>query len=148
MYFVIADIPLYFIGLPFGMLPQQKKNTSGLIIPEYGEDANRRFLSREGGYFWAINDYLNTTLLGEIYSKGSWGLTLNTNFKKNYKYNGGISIKYNKIQTGEKVLQEYMPGSYSQSSFWVQGTFNQDSKSNPNSNFSQLLILEVPVLTN
>jgi hypothetical protein len=135
MYFVIADIPLYFIGLPFGMLPQQKKNTSGILIPEYGEDANRGFFLREGGYFWAINDYINATVLGEIYSKGSWGLSLKSNFKKNYKYNGGIEIKYNKIQNGEKIL----PGSFSQNSFWVTGSYNQDGKSNPNSIFSTSL---------
>lgn len=139
MYFVIADIPLYFIGLPFGMLPQQKKNTSGLIIPQYGEDAYKGFFLREGGYFWAINDYLNATFLGEIYSKGSWGLSLSTNFRKNYKYNGGIEIKYYKMQTGEKILQELIPGTYAQSSFWVKGSFNQDSKSNPNSNISASL---------
>ncbi len=135
MYFVIADIPLYFIGLPFGMIPNQKNNTSGLIIPEYGEEERRGFFLRSGGYFWAINDNINTSLLGDIYSKGSWGLTLKTNFKKKYKRSGNLELKYNKNRTDERIL----PGSSELTSFWVNGSYIQDAKANPNSTFSTSL---------
>lgn len=135
MYFVIADIPLYFIGLPFGMLPNQKKNTSGLIIPEYGEEVNRGFFLRNGGYFLAINDHINASLLGDIYSKGTWGLTLKSNFKKKYKYSGNLELKYNKNKTVEKIL----PNSTEQTNFWVKGSYMQDAKANPNSTFSTSL---------
>jgi len=132
MYFVIADIPLYIIGLPFGLLPNPKKNTSGVLIPEYGEDVNRGFYLRRGGYYWAINEKLNATLTGEIYSKGSWGLTLNSEFKQRYKYSGRVNLMYSKHKTGESVL----PNSVAINTFWIKGSFRQDAKMYPNSNFS------------
>ena len=132
MYFVIADIPLYLIGLPFGILPKQQKNASGLIIPQYGEDPTKGFFLREGGYFWAINDKMNASLTGEVYSKGSWGLNLNSNFKKMYKYSGNLNVMYNKHRTEEKELMTTSPIE----TFWVRGSYMQDSKANPNSTFS------------
>ncbi len=135
MYFVIADIPLYIIGLPFGILPNQKKNASGLIIPQYGEEQQRGFFLREGGYFWAINDYVNLAVLGDIYSRGSWGVTLKSNFKKLYRYSGGIEMKFSKIQTGEKILLD----SKTSNSFSVVGTYSQDAKANPNGTFTATL---------
>ena len=131
MYFVIADIPLYVIGLPFGILPNQKHNSSGLIIPEYGEE-QRGFFLRNGGYFWAINDFVNAAVLGDIYSKGSWGVTVKSNFKKLYKYSGRLELKYNLIRTGEEILIN----SKKTSSFSAVGNFVQDPKANPNGTFS------------
>ncbi len=135
MYFVIADIPLYIIGLPFGILPNQKHNSSGLIIPEYGEEKQRGFFLRNGGYFWAVNDYINIAALGDIYSQGSWGVTLKTNFKKIYKYNGSLEVKYNLIRTGEEILID----SKKTSSFSIIGSYQQDPKANPNGTFSTTL---------
>ena len=132
MYFVIADIPLYIIGLPFGILPNQKHNSSGLIIPEYGEEQQRGFFLRNGGYFWAVNDHINAAVLGDIYSKGSWGVTLRSNFKKIYKYSGSLEIKYNLIRTGEKILID----SKETNSYSIIGNFNQDPKANPNGSFT------------
>jgi hypothetical protein len=138
MYFVIADIPLYFIGLPFGLLPNQKKNTSGILMPEYGEENNRGFFLRNGGYFLAVNDKINTSIVGDIYSRGSWGLTWSTNFKVRYRYSGNIELKYSRNKTIESVLEEFVSSKQS-TNFWVNGVFNQDSKSNPNSTVSASL---------
>ncbi len=132
MYFVIADIPLYIIGLPFGILPNQKHNSSGLIIPEYGEDQQRGFFLRDGGYFWAVNDYINAAFTGSIYSRGSWGLALKSNFKKIYKFSGNLELKYDLIQTGERILID----SRTTSAFSIRGAYNQDPKANPNGTFS------------
>lgn len=132
MYFVIADIPLYIIGLPFGLLPNPKKNTSGVLIPEYGEDVNRGFYLRRGGYYWAINEKLNATLTGEVYSKGSWGLTLNSEFKERYKYSGRMNLTYSKHKTGEEVL----PNSVAINTFWIKSSYREDPKRHPNSNFN------------
>jgi lipopolysaccharide assembly outer membrane protein LptD (OstA) len=131
MYFVIADIPLKFIGLPFGFIPSQKKNTSGFIIPQYGEEQKRGFFLRDGGYFWAVNDYMNTALTFDVYSQGTWGVNWRSNFKKRYKFSGSLDVKYNVNRFGEKVLPEYSETE----SFWVTGNFNQDAKANPNSTF-------------
>ncbi len=132
MYFVIADIPLKFIGLPFGYIPNQQKNASGILIPQYGEEERRGFFLRGIGYFFAINDYLNTTLTFDAYTQGSWGTNVRSNFKKRYKYSGNIDIKYNINKYGEKILPSYSEDR----TFWVAGSYTQDPKANPNSNFS------------
>ncbi len=135
MYFVIADIPLKIVGLPFGYIPTHKTNTSGIIIPQYGEEKNRGFFLREGGYFWAINDYLNTAITFDVYSQGSLGANWKLNFKKRYKYSGNLNIKYNLNRFGEKVLPEYQETK----TFWVSGSFTQDTKANPNGSFNASL---------
>ncbi len=135
MYFVIADIPLKMIGLPFGYIPKQKSNASGFIIPQYGEEKNRGFFLRDGGYFFAINDYLNTAITFDVYSQGSWGVNWKTNFKKRYRYSGNLDVKYSLNSFGEKVLPEYNETK----TFWVSGVFMQDAKANPNSSLSASL---------
>jgi len=135
MYFVIADIPLYFIGLPFGLIPSQNNNTSGILIPKYGEEQKRGFFLSNGGYFWAINDNLNSALTFDLFSKGSWGTNLKMNFKKKYKYSGNFDIKYSQNRNGEKILPNFTKSN----TFWVSGALAQDAKANPNSNFSMSL---------
>ena len=132
MYFVIADIPLKFIGMPFGFIPNQKKNTSGLIIPRYGEEERRGFFVSDGGWFFAINDNVNASITGSYYSQGGWGVNFLTNFKKRYKYSGNLNIKYDLNRIGEASLPDYQETK----TFWVTGTYNQDAKANPNSSFT------------
>ena len=103
---VIEDIPTP-IGIPFGFFPNKKGSTSGLIIPEFGNEENRGFFLRNGGYYFAINDYVDLTLLGDIYSKGSWGAGLITNYKLRYKFNGSLSFKYNRNLFGYRGLSNF-----------------------------------------
>ncbi len=131
MNFYIADIPLP-IGLPFGLLPNPKSNSSGILIPEYGEDNNRGFFLRNGGYYQVFSDKFDAALTGEVYTKGGWGLTLNTNYRKLYKYSGRLNLSYSKHQNGEKEL----PNSVTLTTFWARGSYRRDAKANPNSNFS------------
>jgi len=91
---VITDIPTP-LGLPFGIFPMPREQNSGIIIPQYGEEQRRGFFLRDGGYFFDINDNVNLTLLGEIYSKGSYGFTINTQYRKRYAYNGGLDFRFN-----------------------------------------------------
>ena len=130
-YLVIEDIPTP-LGIPFGFFPNSKGGSSGIVIPEFGEEANRGFFLRKGGYYWAINDYVDMTLLGDIYSKGSWGLSMSTNYKVKYKYNGKLLLVYNKNSLGYKGLPNYK----SNSLYSVKWKFNQDPKARPNSTFS------------
>ncbi len=101
-YLVIEDVPLYFIGLPFGFFPNTNRSSSGVIIPEYGEESRRGFFLREGGYYFAINDYMDLTLTGDIYSNGTWGLGMRSNYVKRYKYRGNVYADYHAEATGEK----------------------------------------------
>ena len=89
------------LGFIFGMFPQPKETVSGIIMPSYGEEKRRGFYLREGGYYFAVSDYFDLRLTGDIYSKGSYGATIATNYKKRYAYNGSLKFNYNKSKTGE-----------------------------------------------
>lgn len=130
-YLVIEDIPTP-LGIPFGFFPNSKGGSNGILIPEFGEETNRGFFLRKGGYYWAINDYMDLTVLGDIYSKGSWGLSLSTNYKVRYKYNGNLVMVYNKNKIGYQGLSNYQ----SNDMYAFRWKFNQDAKARPNSTFS------------
>jgi len=129
--FVIADVPLP-IGLPFGFFPNNKEHTSGILIPAYGTEAIRGFGLTNGGYYWAISDYYDLELRGDIYTKGSYGIRMNTKFKKRYKFNGSANINYNHVITGEKILTD----SKISNTLGILVNYNEDQKFHPTSNFS------------
>ena len=95
-----GDVPTP-LGFIFGMFPQPKKKISGLIMPNYGEEKRRGFYLRDGGYYFAISDYLDLRVTGDIYSKGSFGGTIATNYNKRYSYNGSLRFNYNKSKLGD-----------------------------------------------
>ena len=95
-----GDIPTP-LGFIFGMFPQPKKTVSGIIMPNYGEEKRRGFYLRDGGYYFAVNEKLDLQLTGDLYSKGSYGLSLGTNYKKRYSYNGSLRFDYNSTKMGE-----------------------------------------------
>ncbi len=105
---VISDIPLP-IGLPFGFLPFPKKKeigTSGIIFPTYGEEPNGRgFYLRNGGYYFAISEFINAQVTGQIYSTGSWGVGLASTYTKRYRYNGNFSLNFNRNRSGDEIQQ-------------------------------------------
>ncbi len=110
---VIADIPTP-LGLPFGMFPFTETRKSGIIVPTYGEAADRGFFLRQGGYYWAASKYVAVEAMGEIYTNGSWGLTFNVPYKKRYFYNGNASIQYFKT-FGNRDNPDY----FERTDFWV-----------------------------
>lgn len=91
---VLTEIPTP-LGLPFGIFPMPRRQNSGIIVPTYGEERRRGFFLKNGGYYFDINDYVNLTLLGEIYSKGSYGFSVISDYRKRYAYNGGLNFQYN-----------------------------------------------------
>ncbi|MDD4225009.1 MAG: putative LPS assembly protein LptD [Mariniphaga sp.] len=131
-YMVLEDFPIYFPILPFGYFPNTPTYSSGLIIPTYGEENNRGFYLRDGGYYWAANEYFDLALQGDIYSKGSWGSKLHTNYRKRYKFNGGFDFRYNLNVYGERGLDTYTRSPQ----FAVTWSHSQDAKANPNQTFS------------
>ncbi|HCE56963.1 MAG TPA: LPS-assembly protein LptD [Prolixibacteraceae bacterium] len=131
-YMVLEDFPLYFPILPFGYFPSTPTYSSGIIVPTYGEEANRGFFLREGGYYWAAGEYFDLALKGEIYSKGSWGTQLHTNYKKRYKFSGGFDFRYNVNVYGESGLDTYTRTPQYQ----VMWSHSQDQKANPSRTFS------------
>ncbi|NQU85730.1 MAG: LPS-assembly protein LptD [Mariniphaga sp.] len=131
-YMVLEDFPLYFPILPFGYFPNTTTYSSGIIIPTYGEEANRGFFLREGGYYWAANDYFDLSVKGDIYSKGSWATKLHTNYKYLYHFSGSFDFSYNVNVAGEKGLDNYKRTPQ----FRIAWTHSQDAKANPSRNFS------------
>lgn len=130
-YLVVADVPLP-LALPYGFFPFNKKYSSGFIMPSYGDETTRGFYLRDGGYYFAINDHYDATVLGEIYTKGSWGLSGQTNYRRRYRYNGNVYLNYLHTVEGEKNMPDYQVTK----SFKVQWTHNQDAKANPKASFS------------
>ena len=129
-YLVVADVPLP-LAIPYGFFPFTKSYSSGLIMPTYGDETERGFYLRDGGYYFAINDKMDLKLIGEIYTKGSWGISAASNYRKRYRYSGSFLASYQNTINGEKNMPDYTK----QTSFKVVWSHRQDAKANP---FSQL----------
>ncbi len=131
VYMVLADVPLP-IALPFGYFPFSKDYSSGIIVPSFGDDYNRGFYLRDGGYYFAINDNVDLALRGELYTKGSWGISAHSTYAKRYRYRGSFDISYLTTITGDKDAPDYAK----QNNFRVVWNHSQDAKANPNMSFS------------
>ncbi len=130
-YLVVADVPLP-LAVPYGFFPFTKSYSSGLIMPTYGDETERGFYLRDGGYYFAINDKMDLKLIGEIYTKGSWGISAASNYKKRYRYGGSFLFSFQNSITGEKNMPDYSK----QTSYKLQWSHKQDAKANPFSNLS------------
>ncbi len=131
-YMVLEDFPIYFPFLPFGYFPNAPTYSSGILIPTYGEEQNRGFFLREGGYYWAAGKYFDLAVLGDIYSKGSWALQARTNYVKRYKFSGNLDVRYTLNKYGESGTDTYTKSPQ----FMISWSHRQDPKDNPNRNFS------------
>ena len=130
-YMVLFDVPVP-IALPFGYFPFSEKYSSGVIFPTFGDDYNRGFYMRNGGYYFAINDNVDLALTGELYTKGSWGLSGRSSYVKRYRYRGSFDVSYLNTVQGDKGAADYSK----MNNFQVMWTHQQDQKANPAFNFS------------
>ena len=130
-YLVVADVPLP-LAIPYGFFPFSKKYSSGFIMPSYGDESDRGFYLRDGGYYFAISDKWDLKLLGEIYTKGSWGVSAASNYRKRYRYSGSFLFSYQDSKTGDKGLPDFVE----QESFKIQWNHRQDPKANPYSSLA------------
>lgn len=130
-YMVLEDLPLP-IAVPFGYFPFTDKYSSGILFPTFGEDYNRGFYLRNGGYYLALNKYFDLALTGEIYTRGSWGVAAQSNYRKRYKFSGNFSVNYLTTVNGDKGDPDYSK----MHNFQVLWSHSQDSKANPNMTFS------------
>jgi hypothetical protein len=128
---VVEDVPLP-LALPYGFFPFKNKYSSGFIMPTYGDETNRGFYLRDGGYYFAINDYVDMKLLADIYTKGSWSLSAQSTYRRRYKYNGSLYVSYQYTHEGEKNF----PDEVTSKSFKVTWSHRQDAKANPTQSFS------------
>lgn len=128
---VVEDVPLP-LAVPFGFFPFSSSYSSGFIMPTYGDEMNRGFYLRDGGYYFAISDQMDLKVLGEIFTKGSWGLSAASTYNKRYKFSGNINASYLVTKLGEKNMPDYSVSK----DFRIQWSHRQDAKANPNSTFS------------
>ena len=130
-YMVLLGVPIP-LAVPFGYFPFSDEYASGIIFPTFGDDYNRGFYLSDGGYYFAINDNIDLAITGEVYTKGSWGLSGQSTYSKRYKYSGNFSFNYLKTITGDKGLPDYSK----MTNFQVLWSHSQDSKANPNMSLS------------
>ena len=123
---VVADVPLFPLVLPFAFFPFNETYSSGIIMPSYGDEMERGFYLHNGGYYFAISDYVDLAATGEIYTKGSWGLGLQSNYRKRYKFSGNVNANYLKTILGDKGMPDYSTST----DFRLSWTHSQDPKAN------------------
>jgi len=123
---VVADVPLFPIVLPFAFFPFTKTYSSGIIMPSYGDEMERGFYLHNGGYYFAINDYVDLAVTGEIYTKGTWGIGAQSNYRKRYKFSGNFNTYYLNTVLGDKGLPDYSVSK----DFRISWTHSQDPKAN------------------
>tara|TARA_B100000886_G_scaffold330391_1_gene280788 strand:+ start:2583 stop:5018 length:2436 start_codon:yes stop_codon:yes gene_type:complete len=120
------------LAIPFGFFPNQKKQSSGIIFPFYGESTNQGFFLRNGGYYFAISDYMDLSLIGDIYSKGSWNLKINSNYKRKYRFQGNVNLSYSSLKSGNTLVGDNID----RRDFFIRWKHQQDPKANINRQFS------------
>ena len=130
-YLVVGDVPLP-LAIPFGFFPFTDKYSSGLIMPTFGDDQTRGLYLRGLGYYFAINDYVDLQVTGDIYTKGTWAISAQTNYVWRYHFRGNLNFEYRKDVTGEKGMPDYTAAT----NMSIRWTHTQDAKANPYSTFS------------
>ncbi len=128
-YFVMEDVPIYFPGIPGGFFPMSVGPTAGIIMPTWGEEVNRGFYLRGGGYYFTFGDHLDLNLTADIYTLGSWGINAASRYIKRYKFSGGLSASYNILKMGD-------PNPQRSNTIAITWNHTQDPKANPRQTFS------------
>ena len=131
LYFKLEETPLPIVA-PFALIPNSKGQRSGIIIPSFGESANRGFYFENGGYYWAINNYMDFQLIGDIYTRGSWALKPTFRYVKRYKFSGSLAASYAINKVGVEGSADYTEST----DFKIRWVHKQDSKARPKSSFS------------
>jgi len=128
---VIEDVPTP-IGLPFAFFPLSQGSVSGFIIPSFGDTNLRGYYLQNGGYYFAFNDMVDLTLLGDVYSNGSSAFNAQSQYRKRYKYSGNLNLRYETLIDGERGFDNYQKAKI----YNIQWSHSQDAKANPTSRFS------------
>lgn len=143
VYLKIEDIPLP-LGLPFAFFPKPNKRSSGVIIPNVGDDYTRGFFFRDGGYYLNLNDYWDAKVLGTIFTRGSYGVSLTSNYIKRYKYNGSVKLDYQSNRYGIEGTPQYEP----RKDFSIQWQHTQNANANPGTNFNASVNIKTSAYNN
>ncbi len=128
---VIADVPTPLI-LPFFYAPITKGRASGFLIPTWGENRNQGFFLQNGGYYFALNDYVDLAILGDLYTNGSWGIRTESSYSLRYRFTGNFSFRYESLVNSERGFPDYSKSK----NFFVRWSHSQSTQANPSARFS------------
>ena len=129
---VIANVPTP-IALPFAFFPMSKETSvSGILLPSYNDSNTRGFSLQNGGYYFALSDNYDLTVLGDYYTNGSYAMRFESNYAKRYNYRGNINIRFENLISSERGYPDYSK----QNIYNIQWSHSKDSKGSPNSSFS------------
>ena len=120
------------IGLPFAYFPMTQKQTSGILFPSFGQENNRGYFLQNGGYYFAISDYVDLAVTGDYYTNGSYGLRMESQYALRYRFRGNIGFRYENLINSERGFPDYAKSSI----YNIRWSHSQDAKSNPSSRFS------------
>ncbi|MDB4655862.1 putative LPS assembly protein LptD [Flavobacteriales bacterium] len=118
--------------VPFGWFPNKSGRKSGIIFPEYGESPSQGFFFRNFGYYFNLGDKMDLAVTGDIYTRGSYGVRLASNYRKRYKFNGNIDISHNSLRNSQPAFPDYSV----QNNFFLKWRHTQDPKARPSTSFS------------
>ncbi len=130
-FLVIGGVPTPLF-VPFGFFPNKRGQASGVLIPSYGEARNRGFFLENGGFYWGINEYMDLSVRGDIYSRGSWALRLGSDYTVRYRFRGSMNLSYAINVLGE----ENLPGYERNRDFRIRWNHNQAREAHPTRTFS------------
>ena len=128
---VVADLPLFPIVLPFAFFPFTDTFSSGIIMPSYGQEMRRGFFLHNGGYYFAISDFVDLAVTGEISTRGTWGIGARSNYRVRYRFSGNFNFYYLNTAHGDRSLRHTVPGAFHRTTdFRMNWTHSQDPASN------------------
>lgn len=129
---VIANVPTP-IALPFAFFPMSKETSvSGILLPTYNDSNTRGFSLQNGGYYFALSDRYDLTVLGDYYTNGSYAMRFESSYAKRYSYRGNINVRFENLINSERGYPDYSK----QKIYNIQWSHSKDSKGSPNSSFS------------
>ncbi len=128
---VLLDVPIP-VGLPYGFFPFNETYSSGILMPSFDTDYTRGYGFIGGGYYFALSDYADLTVTGDVYTRGTWGISANSQYIKRYKFSGGFSINYREDITGDKDMPNYQKAK----NLSIRWSHTQNPKANPFRSFS------------
>lgn len=129
---VIANVPTP-IALPFAFFPMNKETSvSGILLPSYNDSNTRGFSLQNGGYYFALSDQYDLTVLGDYYTNGSYAMRFESSYAKRYSYRGNVNVRFENLINSERGYPDYSK----QKIYNIQWSHSKDSKGSPNSSFS------------
>lgn len=118
--------------IPFAIFPLTHGQRTGLLPPTYEVSQQKGIGLVNGGYYFGLGEYADLTLRAEVYSYGSWGMTINPRYFKRYKYSGSFMLSINSTRFGDPETPDFTKSK----DFRIMWSHSMDSKAHPGVTFS------------